>query len=139
MPSLPPSPPPPPSPPSPPPLSPGFPFEKITGAIRCTAAESEQGARYERPWTKALCYVAVHLEDADAALTSALGTLVRADARRMEELREQLDDDGMENHAHDTGARDAGRQRVVATTFRVLEFALNACNKVRACLTTVCR
>ena len=30
------------------------------------------------------------------ALTSTLGTIVRADARRMEELRETLDDEGVE-------------------------------------------
>lgn len=71
-------------------------IDKISSAMRCTVSEAEQGARYKRAWTRALCYVAVHFEEHDAALTSALGTLVYADARRMEELREELDDEGVE-------------------------------------------
>ena len=69
---------------------------RIGESMKCTVAETEQGVRYARAWTRALCYVAVHFEEADDALASAVGTLVRADARRMEELRETLDEEGVE-------------------------------------------
>jgi len=71
-------------------------IERVGEAMQCTIAEAEQGARYARAWTRALCYVAVHFEEADEALTTTLGTLVRADARRIEELRETIDDEGVE-------------------------------------------
>jgi hypothetical protein len=65
-------------------------------ALRCTVSESEQGAVYARPWTQALCYVGMHMENADGAVETALGTIVRSDMRRMEDFREELDDDGVE-------------------------------------------
>lgn len=69
---------------------------RIAKAMKCTVAEAEQGARFKRAWTRALCYVAVHLDESDGALTSTLGMPNRADGRRMEELREDLDADGIE-------------------------------------------
>lgn len=71
-------------------------IEAISQAIRCTVSEAEQGERYNRVWTRALCYVGVHLAESDHALASALGNLVRADARRVEELREKLDEEGVD-------------------------------------------
>lgn len=68
----------------------------IGDAIRCTVAEHEQSQRYARAWTRALCYVGAHMAESDHALETALGNLVRADGRRMEELREKLDDEGVD-------------------------------------------
>lgn len=68
----------------------------IGDAIRCTVAEAEQSAQYKRAWTRALCYVGVHLNESDHALETTLGNLVRADGRRMEELREKIDDEGVD-------------------------------------------
>lgn len=68
----------------------------IGEAIRCTISESEQSAQYSHAWTRALCYVGVHLTESDQALESTLGHLVRADGRRIEELRERLDDNGVD-------------------------------------------
>ena len=65
-------------------------------AMKCTVAEQEQGERWKRAWVRALCYVAVHFEKSDEAVTTTLGMLVRADARRMEDMRETLDDQGVE-------------------------------------------
>jgi len=65
----------------------------LSDALRCTIAEREQGAQYKRAWTRALCHIGIHFEESDAPLEATLGSLVRADARRLEELREQLDDD----------------------------------------------
>lgn len=71
-------------------------IDAIGEALKCTVAEQEQRAQYARAWTRALCYVGVHLSESDRALESALGSLVRADGRRVEELRERLDDEGLD-------------------------------------------
>jgi hypothetical protein len=68
----------------------------IGEALKCTVAEQEQSAQYARAWTRALCYVGMHLNESDSALESTLGNLVRADGRRMDELRENLDDEGVD-------------------------------------------
>lgn len=67
--------------------------ERMSEALRCTIAERDQGVLYQRAWTKALCHIGMHFEDSDAPLEATLGSIVRADARRLEELRELLDDD----------------------------------------------
>ncbi len=66
---------------------------RLSEALRCTIAERDQGAQFQRAWTKALCHIGMHFENSDTPLEATLGSIVRADARRLEELREQLDDD----------------------------------------------
>jgi hypothetical protein len=69
-------------------------IEALGEALRCTVSEPEQGSRYARAWGRALCYVGMHLSESDLALESVLGNVVRADGRRIEEMRERLDTDG---------------------------------------------
>lgn len=66
----------------------------MAATMRCTVAEQQQGARWKRAWSQALCYVASHLEEPNDALESVIGTIVRADYRRLEELHAAIDDDG---------------------------------------------
>lgn len=66
---------------------------RMGDALRCTISERDQGAQYQRAWTRALVHVGLHFEDSDAMIEATLGSIVRADARRLEELRELLDDD----------------------------------------------
>ena len=70
--------------------------DHLGSALRCTIAESSQGAIWSRPWTKAACLLAMHMELHESSLTACLGNLVRADLRRLEDLRCQLDADGLE-------------------------------------------
>lgn len=68
----------------------------MSAALRCTVGEEDQRKAYARGWTQALVYIGMHLDDPDSALESSLGTIVRADARRLEDLRAQIDDDGID-------------------------------------------
>jgi len=68
----------------------------MTTALRCTVAEQQQARIWARPWSQALCYLALHLESPDAMVESVLGTVVKADSRRIEELHCAIDDDGYE-------------------------------------------
>ena len=65
----------------------------LTSTMRCTINEAQQKTLWERQWTRALCFVAVHLLDPEARLTSVMGTLVKADERRIEEMTNEIDDD----------------------------------------------
>jgi hypothetical protein len=70
------------------------PIAAIGVALRCTVAETQQAARWQRAWNKALCYTASHMHDPNVALEAVVGTLVRSDFRRLEELHCVIDDDG---------------------------------------------
>ena len=66
----------------------------IASALRTTVQEQQQAACFRRAWNKALCYVASHLHDPNASLEAVLGSIVRSDLRRLEELHASIDDDG---------------------------------------------
>ena len=70
-------------------------MQSLASALRCTVAEKTQGCVWTRTWTRAACLVAMHMETHEETLASCLGNLVRADLRRLEDLRCDLDDDGM--------------------------------------------
>ena len=70
------------------------PIKAIGAALRCTIAEKEQGLRWQRAWNQALCYLASHLHEPNGALEAVLGTVVRSDMRRLEEMHCGIDDDG---------------------------------------------
>lgn len=69
---------------------------RIQNALRCTVGESGQGAMWQRTWTKAACTLALHTESHEDWISSSLGNVVRADLRRLEDLRCTMEDDGME-------------------------------------------
>jgi hypothetical protein len=70
------------------------PIVAIGAALRCTVAETSQAQRWARAWNKALCYVATHLHNPGGALEAVIGTIVRSDSRRLEELHCTIDDEG---------------------------------------------
>ena len=41
-----------------------------------------------------MCYVATHLEEPNSALEAVIGTIVRSDNRRLEDLQAAIDDNG---------------------------------------------
>lgn len=65
-------------------------------ALRQTISEKDSAAVFARQWPKLLCFLAMHLEMADQALVSVLGTVISADKRRIEELQNSIDDDGVQ-------------------------------------------
>lgn len=67
----------------------------LASALRCTIAEATQGSAWARTWTKTACLVAMHMEAHEETLALSLGNVVRADLRRLEDLRCMLDDDGI--------------------------------------------
>lgn len=71
-------------------------LKRLQNALKMTIAEKDQLAVWERSWSKVLLYVAMHLEVADEALLGILGTVIKADNRRIEELHQTIDDDGPE-------------------------------------------
>jgi len=68
----------------------------LQNALRCTIGEEAQGSTWSRAWTKASCYVGMHSETHEECIAVCLGNVVRADSRRLEELRVIIDDDGLE-------------------------------------------
>lgn len=70
--------------------------EKLRAALRCTVEEAVQKAVWARTWTKASCFVALHVHEPEVVLGSCLNSIVRADLRRIEDLRADIDDAGIQ-------------------------------------------
>jgi hypothetical protein len=70
-------------------------MQSLASALRCTVAEKTQGCVWARTWTRAACLVAMHMETHEETLAACLGNVVRADLRRLEDLRCELDDNGV--------------------------------------------
>ena len=68
--------------------------DALSKALKCSIAEREAAAAWNRAQGKAASYVALHMHDSEQALRIALGGLVHADRRRLEELTAALDDPG---------------------------------------------
>lgn len=70
--------------------------EKLCTALRCTVEEATQKAVWARTWTKASCFVALHVHEPEVMLEACLNSIVRADLRRLEDLRADIDDEGVQ-------------------------------------------
>ena len=66
----------------------------VQNALRCTVDERDIAPQWSRPVTKAACVLAMHTETHEDFLESALGSVVKADARRLDDLREALETEG---------------------------------------------
>lgn len=75
-------------------------FDKISArlenALRHTIAEKEQSERWSKAPARLTSFIALHLDNPDTALRSVLGNVVKADARRLDDLQNELDDAGAE-------------------------------------------
>ena len=69
---------------------------RLQNVLKQTVAEKDQASLWEKSWCKVACYVAMHLELPDELITGTLGTVIKADARRIEEMYNEIDDDGPE-------------------------------------------
>ena len=68
--------------------------KSLSNALKTTVCEKEQAVAWANARTRLLCFISMHLEFADEALVAVLGTVIKADSRRIEEFYNQLDDDG---------------------------------------------
>ena len=69
---------------------------KLDEAFKITLQEHDQSIMWKKPWHKTIVYIAAHMEYAEEALNSSLGTIIRADQRRIDELLNSIDDAGTE-------------------------------------------
>lgn len=69
---------------------------KLKSALRTTVSESSQGEIWTRGWSRAACVLAMHVEAHEDFISTCLGNLVRGDLRRLEDMRTELDDSGLE-------------------------------------------
>jgi hypothetical protein len=69
---------------------------KLHTSLRTTISEKEQHQIWTRGWSRAACVFAAHVEKHEDFLSTSLGNLVRGDLRRLEDLRTEVDDDGVD-------------------------------------------
>lgn len=67
----------------------------IESGLRCTLEEQDQKTRWARPVVQLLTYIALHSqEDVEEKISDVLGEIIRTDARRLEDVRTQLEQEG---------------------------------------------
>ena len=68
---------------------------KMEGGLTCTLQEAEQSSRWEHPLPRLLCYIALHSKsEVEEKVASLLGSVVRTDSRKLEDLRTSFESDG---------------------------------------------
>ena len=74
-------------------------IQQVQNALRCTVEERDIAPTWSRAVTKTACVLAMHTENHEDFLESALGSVVKADARRLDDLRETLEQEGTDTMA----------------------------------------
>ena len=69
---------------------------KLQTSLRTTLSENSQGQIWARGWSKAACVLAMHVESNEEFISSCVGNLVRGDLRRLEDMRSEIDENGLE-------------------------------------------
>jgi hypothetical protein len=67
---------------------------QLQHALRCTLAETAQGAAWQRARTRLAAHFSMHTPLHDEFLRGSLGSLVCSDCRRLDDLRADLEDAG---------------------------------------------
>ena len=70
--------------------------DRLAQALRSTLAETIQKTTWQRPVTRLATYVGMHFENHEEAVGAAIGGIVRSDLRRLEDLRAEMEERGME-------------------------------------------
>ena len=87
---------------------------KIEDALRLTFQEDEQSRLWKKPWHKLVVYISMHLDFADDALLKSVGTIIKADQRKIEDYMNNIDDNGVET----------------MTFVKSLQFVCNTCTRL---------
>jgi len=72
---------------------------EMEAAFNLTLKESDQSEMWKRPWHRIVVYVALHLDYSDEAVLSSIGTIIKADQRRIDDFVSNIDDVGVETLA----------------------------------------
>lgn len=67
--------------------------EKIQDSLKCSLSESRCSQRWKSPILRLACYVSMHSPNAESRVESVLSGLVRADSRRFEDVRSEIEDE----------------------------------------------
>ena len=68
--------------------------DRLGVSLRCTVNESTQKQLWQKLWTRAACYVGLHALDCEELVGESIGGIVRADSRRLEDIRAEIEDNG---------------------------------------------
>jgi hypothetical protein len=76
-----------------------FELEKtnIESAMKLTILENDQSSMWKKPWHQVIVYLVLHMEFYEEAIVSSFGIVMKADQRRIEDLVNRLDEDGVES------------------------------------------
>lgn len=69
---------------------------KMEHALKLTLQENEQSKLWKKSWHKLIVYISMHLDFADDALLKSVGTIIKADQRKIEDYMNDIDDNGVE-------------------------------------------
>tara|TARA_B110001452_G_scaffold59390_2_gene46187 strand:- start:15350 stop:15943 length:594 start_codon:yes stop_codon:yes gene_type:complete len=64
----------------------------ISSTLRCTLHEPAQETAWTKPWVQTIVFAGIHMREDEQFVNVALGNLVRADSRRLEDLRSRTDE-----------------------------------------------
>lgn len=64
----------------------------IAAALRCSLSEPVAAASWQRSMSKISCYVSLYSDSCEQWINTVLGELVRADARRLDDVRSSAED-----------------------------------------------
>ena len=70
--------------------------DELGKALQRTVEEPVQKAVWNKAWCKTILYSAMHMNNDEELMETALGNLVTSDTRRLEDLRSKIDEKGME-------------------------------------------
>lgn len=68
--------------------------QTINSALRCSLEEQAARKAWGRSITKLACYYALHTDNTEEKIGVCLGGLVRADSRRIDDVRSCVEDEG---------------------------------------------
>jgi len=68
-------------------------IDSISTALRCSLTEAGAKAAWQRAPSRLSCYIALHTDSTEELVSHVLGGLVRADTRRLDDVRSTVEDE----------------------------------------------
>jgi len=65
----------------------------VSDALRCSLTEAGANAAWQRAHSRLSCYLALHTDYTEELVSHVLGGLVRADTRRLDDVRSTVEDE----------------------------------------------
>ena len=67
-------------------------LDAISGALRCSLTEPISHASWQKATSRLSCFIALHTDSSEEFVSHVLGGLVRADTRRLDDVRCSVED-----------------------------------------------